>query len=837
MGLLKRCDRERSWIARGIVGICSVAIVSILPAAFADEKPANPAWFVAYQGDTGKKDPYTPQYAASLLTNYMSRVLGSTIGIGALSNSTAKTTFLITDAAHAPADVAKRLDGLKRDAFVIQYPYQLDGRNVCLLVSRDAFGYDFAVYHFLTRYMDVHWVGPGEIGEVVPKNPDWKMPAQISDLQNPDFEMRFWNTRAFSCRQWLAGSMRMGFHHALGVIFSPEKYGDQPDIFPLVEGKRYVPPKDGAHTANFQPCTSNPKVIDIAVNHVLASLTNDPQRIAVSLSVNDGAGNYCTCEGCRAEDSKDAFANPSQRPRLSDRFFRFYNKVAERVVKVNPDAYIAVLGYGAMTGIPPEEVKIHPRIIVFQTGGLNDAWKDCGGATALYQYLYQDGYQMVRTYPHMLGEMIRKLKSLNGLGFYSEPYGSWAGGAPKFYVLSHLLWKADSDVDALMDEYCRLAFGTNAAPIMRAYFDKWEEIYQRQSKQQQMVPIHAWRKAYQFEHLTRDDVNKLDDALARAKAAEMMPEQRKRVEMYATYYQWIRLSMEQYLITKQFEDLAWIDAHREEDILARMADSAGLTDKFNRMWEEVIRKDDTGWLFSKWGDPDKLWTTFLASLRQDLDSMHQTAMDRLLRYFADRRVAATGRNEAIAYWQAQQKRLPALADAIAVVLREIDGKGNPNLLVNGGFEKGTPGNPPTLDGWEFYQTFGGVRDVPHEYTWKDGDRRDGGKAIAMHEGLYQEIRAKVRFEKGRYRYSYWYKTVNRETPLRLWFTREIPDDPKQKLVSFMVLDEPPTDGEWRYVTRVFDVTIPGDYYFQPTANNQTKGTSTWYDDIAIVKLQ
>lgn len=794
-------------------------------------------WFVSYKGSDKPANYDMVKPAAEVLTNYLSRVLGQTVSLGALETSNAKVTFLITDASRAPAEIVKRLDGKRRDAFIIKYPCNLDGKNVCLLVSHDVYGADFAAYWFLNKFLDVNWVGPGADGEIVSSKPDWKMPDSIDVLENPDLEMRFWNTPDFNCRPWLAGSLRMSFHHALGGIFSPEKYGDQPELYPLVEGKRYVPPKGGVHSAGWQPCTSSPKAVEIATQSVLDSLKNDPARMTASLSVNDGAGNYCTCDACRAQDSKIAFASTSKRPNLSDRFIRFYNQVIDKAMAVNPNAYIAVLGYGPVKD-PPVEVKVHPHTVVFQSGTVNPEWTKAGALPALYQWIYQDGYQMVRFYPHLEADLIRQLKAQNGIGYYAEPYGAWAGGGPKLYVLSHLLWNANSDVDALTDRYVRLAFGDDAAPAMRAYLDKWEEIYERGPKESRPHTIIGWRQSNQFNNLTFDDMAKLDAAIAKAKAAKLTDAQRKRLGYFATYYEWIRISMEQALLARQFSDLLWITAHAEDDVLARAAASAGLTDKFNQMWRDTISTDKTGWLFSKdGGTPEKMWEVYMDAMRNDIDSTYATSLDRLLNYIAVRQRGSLDTGKLVAHWQAQAKKYPSLAEPIEAMLNNLQGKVSANLVANPGFEKGTPGNPPKLDGWQTYQEFGGVREVPHHYTWRDGEGRKGGKAVGIHEGLYQEIRTFVNLDKGTYRYSYWYKTVNREKPLRLWFCLDRGKEGKQDLVSFMVVDEPPTDGEWKQITRIFKVNEPGKYVFQPTANGQEEGTSTWYDDVEIVKLR
>ena len=230
----------------------------------------NAEWLVAWRGVGDKQSDRKAQEAADELATYISKVLGKPVSSVKWQPNKAKNVFLVTPVSDAPKEIADHLKGKRADAFAIKYPVELDGQKVCLMVSQDADGYDRPVYHFLTRFMDVHWVGPGELGEVFTPKPDWAMPATIDVIENPDFEMRHWYSPSFTCRQWLAAGVRMGFHHALGHVFSPDKHGDTPEVYPLVKGKRFVPKKrEGHYLGGWQPCTSNPKSIEIATQHVL----------------------------------------------------------------------------------------------------------------------------------------------------------------------------------------------------------------------------------------------------------------------------------------------------------------------------------------------------------------------------------------------------------------------------------------------------------------------------------------------------------------------------------------------------------------------------------------
>ncbi|MBM4048799.1 MAG: DUF4838 domain-containing protein, partial [Planctomycetes bacterium] len=607
------------------------ALASSLLAMASAESTSD--WVVGWVGSPRAKD------AASVFAKYASMVLDAPVAV-ADKPTKAKHVFLVTDAKNGPKDVAAKLDGKRLDAFTIQYPVKLDGQDVCLLLAHDEQGYDYPVYHFLTKFMGVHWVGPGELGVVWTKRPGWAMPAKIDLVMNPDFEMRLWSGDSFSSREWLARSGRMGFHHALGHVFHPDKHGGTPEVYPLVGGKRYVPAvKTGPRAlSGWQPCTASPKSAEIATQHVLETLTKSPQMLSVSLSVNDGAGNTCECELCRAQDAKDAF-QPGKRPNLSDRFYRFYNAVMGRVLEKAPNAYIAVLGYGPCK-VPPTEVKVHSRIQVFEVQPSAEAlkaWKAAGATPNMYLWLWDGGFLTVRPDLHTLADVIRTSRDLGGLGLYSEIKAHWVVSTPKFYVLAHLLWDTRQDPDKLLNDYLRLAYGESAAPHVRAFFDKWYEIYRRRPKEELFKTSWGWRDPVQLQDIRRDDLAALDAALrleppAGSKPAggwpkaTLTPEQKQRLAYLATYYQLMRINAEQYLVGREMSDRKWVSAQPPEAVLKAAEGSLTLTADFDQVWREQVATDKTGWLMDGRAqkNPDAYWDDFLAQLRTMVSSAHET---------------------------------------------------------------------------------------------------------------------------------------------------------------------------------------------------------------------
>ena len=829
--------------------------------------PSETEWTVGYEGDVKHhRKQFNVSKVAGLFAKYLSRVIGTEVKTSPWDKAEGKNLFLITDAIHAPAEIAAELNGKRLDAFVIRYPYVLEGKKVCIIVSHDSHGYDYPVYYFLSKYVDVHWVGPGEIGEVVPKNPGWKMPDRISVLENPDFEMRHWSDNTFDhARPLLAGShTRMGFHHAFGAIYSPKKYAQSdPDVYPLIDGKRLVPSVDSVHTSGWQPCVGNPKVQDIAVRHVLDTFKKNPHTASVSLSVNDGGANDCMCDQCTAMDAKDAFTDPLN-PNLSDRYFRFYNKVMERVLEVNPNAYIAVLGYGPC-GTPPRETKIHDRIVVFISTGADPAqFKSAGGSSSLYHYHLDNAFPTIRHYPHMIARYLRESNSLGGMGYYAQIEHNWAAGGPKTYVLAHLLWDVESDVDALLDQYMRLTFGERAMTAMRAYFDRWEEIYNRETKEHHPYEtIEGWGADHlkKFKYLNWDDLKFMDAALAIAKKAQMTAQQRTRLEFFVTYYQYLRISASQYLVTNDLLNRGWLVSRPASEVMARIDESVKLTAEFDRRWYEQIAPDRTGWLLNqsyyliKAVEQGRRYhdSLLVDPIRAELETHLATGIGHALQF-----ISASKKNEKLGpedFWKKELSRWPSLKIFIKPEINRLLGVIPVNLLTNPGFEKGDPGdktqgNPPKLPGWWFYDRVGMVFGSKGVYEWSKENSRNGSMCIGCGPSKYPGLRGFVNLAPGRYRFSFWYKTKGREIPVAVNLFRMSDDvvfetlttpEAVRKLTNhqylkFLRRSWPPTNGRWQQVVQTFKLDKGYIIEIALEPFYMKEGAWTWFDDIEMVKL-
>jgi len=785
----------------------TVLLLTFLGIALAVPAQPQDKWIVAYKDreiseaqKAAKRAEFTAKSAADILSKNMSKVLKREIPTAPWSEAKGDLVFLITEAQFAPDDVRKQFTGKALDAFVVRYPCEMDGRTVCLLAGNDNKAYDFPVYYFLRNLMGMEWVGPTELGEAYQEQPGWQMPKKIDVLENPDYQHRAFqiyedmNPHAWFIRENEEDGSRMMFHHSMMKVYDPLKYGDRPELFSYFEGKRH-PPAPGSR-AQWQPCTSNPETVQIAVDYGVQYLKDNPDKLSFGLSVNDGAG-FCLCDKCRAQDPPAAWEYGN--PRLTDRYAKYYNQVIEGVLKENPDAWMAVLGYSRLK-TPPIETKLNSRICVFNcvdnTNPFPDMaerqkmWKAAGATPALYFRVGDYGFLTVQHYAHALGDIIKLTHDLGGFGFYTETVQNWAASGPRLYVIANKLWDADANVDDLLAKYMKLAFGAEAAPAVGAYFDRWEQIWERRTPKYYRYDTTNSQKDYdQLDQIRREDLAAMDEALERAQAASASVKEKKRLEYVVTYYKWLRLNADQYLLASEFRDPSWGAKRSSEDILKQAVRGLAITNEFDRMTNEVILKDRTGWLWQqRIKDQIEIYLPFDGEVRAGVLAVYKSAIDDAFGRITERLLGKQSKEEVAAYWQEQSRKNPVLAPWAITQAHLLSKGAGENLFVNGDLERGTPGDPPKIEGWELPK--GGLHDKP-VFAWEPDSGREGGRAIAVGRGHDGGIAQQIQIDAGkRYRFSVWYKTTENLNPTVRFFITGLP-------LTRVPVPIEPAKGKWR----------------------------------------
>ncbi len=337
--------------------------------------------------------------------------------------------------------------------------------------------------HAFFEELGVRWFFPGELGTILPAVKSISLPIG-ERVESPTFEARHFQLA--TADQWLR-------HQRVGGPYFPGAHGlklgkdvsidTHPHLYALVHGVRSGP----------QYCLSNPETLSRAIEQTRLYFSENPDAIWRGMGPADASG-YCECEGCKTLDGGDwdPFSNE---PSVTDRYLWFFNSILEAIEGEFPQKKIAFYIYHNYLR-PPVKIKPHRNIVgalapigLCRVHGLNnplcpekgylkelvEKWR------ALLPELYERGYWfnladpgMIFFQRHRLEDEIKWYAGQGIKGFRTEALGMWAAQGPSLWLAGKLMWNAQANVDALLDDYCEKLFGA-AAPPMRAYFNYLDE--------------------------------------------------------------------------------------------------------------------------------------------------------------------------------------------------------------------------------------------------------------------------------------------------------------------------------------------------------------------------
>ncbi len=487
---------------------------------------------------------------AATLAKYLKEIVGSDVAV-------------ITGPAKAPAGALKIHVG--RDAYVRSlkldfdslhpYGYYLkltDGDNL-VIAGKYRGGTDYAVFDFLKRYGGYRRFGDGDLAEIVPKTETIELPASMDFKEQPSLRLSYGRYSGPFGRNTRVCVMAT---HNFEEIYPPKKYGaTHPEYYGMYEGKRAG--LDRLKQGDWQLCVSSPDVPGIAVQFARRVFAQDPTAMGLSLGVNDGPLD-CQCPECR-----------KLREKYVNSYIPYVNEVARRFQKEFPGKFVGFLNY-AGAGPAPRRITIEPNVYVELMGGgfPNDfeklkAWRAAGARrTGMYAWTYgsfDSGYVVPRHYPHVLGKAWKKAyKDYGFQGVFYDPgsSGTWLFEGPRNYVLDELAWNIDADIDRLLDDYFAKMYA-QAAPHVRRFFDRVEEIYSRKADPLAFADDCIWSGGDpldQFAEYTPEDLAYLDAALKTAKASVKDEIAAKRLALLNKLYGLSRLYVEGYLALRQVRD-------------------------------------------------------------------------------------------------------------------------------------------------------------------------------------------------------------------------------------------------------------------------------------------
>ncbi len=384
-----------------------------------------------------------------------------------------------------------------------------DEDGVCLLGGGDLGTY-YAVYAFLEEKLGVRWFNPDALGEVVPERATVEI-GRMDVTQRPDFRMR-WIGRgewALRLRQNVSlpdqhlGLKIFASAHTFRRFIPPEGYFEQnPEWFALVGGERRQ--FEGTHRN--QLCTSNPEVITKTIEVMRETLDGDQDLDIITLFPNDGLG-FCECDACKTLDEDTMYTveqvnggwsglGVEKGRTLSRRMTIYYRDVAQALADSHPDKYVKTGIYSCYLLAPLDKSLrmpgnglgqlchgwCHNHAITDPNCEVNAAFKQALEEwSTVYQHLcfYEYYYKCAALdlpFPiiHSMRQDIPWLRDFGLFGVYTQYKSNYWTIGLNYYVASKLLWNADLDVDALLEDYYRKMYGAAAEP-MRDYHEGYEQ--------------------------------------------------------------------------------------------------------------------------------------------------------------------------------------------------------------------------------------------------------------------------------------------------------------------------------------------------------------------------
>lgn len=370
-----------------------------------------------------------------------------------------------------------------------------DGEVVLLAGGRPR-GALYATYEFLER-LGVRWFTPTET--FVPERPELSVDVVPERYTSP-FRSRTNVIGNNPTREWSARNRMNSFiewgnpgeEYGGGVLqgpdmdnmwryVSPTVFRDHPEWAAMVNGERQI---ETGGTNNWGTCLSNAEFRGFVVARVMDWLRAHADYTGVWLTSNDGSP-YCTCPDCQA--IYDAHGG---RPAAAQMIL--VNELADRVAEEFPQVRVKTLAYG-WSRQPPKGIKLRDNVTVmlcatnfgffgeigYGEGGRQfveeaEEWKTI--APELEVYLYSHPYNDFWYPAPCLYNQARNIRRIKDLGFrliHQEDFGKMGlvGGeqcALRSWLFTRMAWRPDSDVEELVQDFCRGYYGKSAQDVLYA---------------------------------------------------------------------------------------------------------------------------------------------------------------------------------------------------------------------------------------------------------------------------------------------------------------------------------------------------------------------------------
>lgn len=380
----------------------------------------------------------------------------------------------------------KTCDLMNDDKFEITFP-----NPETMQINASPRSVKWALNHILEEFAGVRWLFPGEHGTDWPSKSDIAIPCLTISKQASFSLERYLSYPINTWQINLNAKDVLKFNHELTVYAFPvEKYlANQSwpaEIMPVIRGKKLTA-VTGNPRGDWQPCYSNQKTVEVAVENICEYLKKNPSAKCVSIGVNDNLG-FCECDTCLKKVAGKK--NSINQNNYSDIYYNWANQVAEGVSARYPDVYFGCLAYCYV--MDPPSFKLHPKIvpfIAFDTYACLDpgirenrlkmieGWSKKASSFGRWDYSFsKPRYQLPRIYFNLQKDILKQTYQLGCRAMFVEAYPNMSDG-PSKYLLMKLLWDVNADVDKLLDDWYLACVGDKAAPFLKEYYQFWEKYW------------------------------------------------------------------------------------------------------------------------------------------------------------------------------------------------------------------------------------------------------------------------------------------------------------------------------------------------------------------------
>ena len=430
-------------------------------------------------------------------------------------------------------------------------------KNIVSIFGATPLGTLFATTYFLDHYCGVRFYLPGDLFTAVPDRNRVGLNTTISINETPFTKYLFSTGYKNSDESnWAQNNalLRKDFEshqHSMGQRFFDDSIIKLfPEIFPLVNGKRYIP--KSKQDQGWEPDFAEPKLVDAAVYATIKYFKNNPQYDYISFSVQDSR-TYPT-EGKMGDFLKNYPSDEEGKKRgYTDAFITFLNKLAQRLEKELPangitkPKTIIYLVYGYVRVVP--SVKLNPNILpvtVFHiSGSLMDGltskdgvlkdWSKVTKRIGNHDWAEGMGFIYPRIYTDLLSQFLKAIQN-DSMQFefaHLEMYPNWALDGPKNYFMAKLYWNPNMNTDSLLSLFCKDMFG-KAGGQMKVYFSTLENLSTSMDNNRQILRgIRAYLTQLPLNENELSLVQHARQSIDKAYSQAVTDDQRKRIELFS----------------------------------------------------------------------------------------------------------------------------------------------------------------------------------------------------------------------------------------------------------------------------------------------------------------